>query len=193
MDTIFPREQIAIAFIGQFNEKGPDASLSAVAKELHISKKTIYRYFKSKDDIYLFFLNRDVAYVKAQDAEIQADPSLSTEEKLRKTLLVQFRGETRIDAGKALLLKKSNPRVYKAFGRAVEECFKPFVALLEEGKANGTLRKDLRTGFFIALLKEGYFMLFKEGFLKRNNLSYDEAYVTLADGLVQGCLARKEK
>jgi hypothetical protein len=39
MDTIFPREQIAIAFIGQFNEKGPDASLSAVAKELHISKK----------------------------------------------------------------------------------------------------------------------------------------------------------
>ena len=46
------KEQIEAAFIAVFNVKGPKVTLEEVATSIHISKKTIYRFFKSKTEIY---------------------------------------------------------------------------------------------------------------------------------------------
>ena len=45
------KAKIIEAFIMEFNADGTKLNLDNVAKRIHISKKTIYRYFSSKTDI----------------------------------------------------------------------------------------------------------------------------------------------
>ena len=43
------RPEIVDSFIAEFNEFGPKLTLDRVSSRIHISKKTIYRFFRSKD------------------------------------------------------------------------------------------------------------------------------------------------
>ena len=46
------KEQILEEAMRQFNRDGFDFKMDDLAKELHISKKTIYKHFKNKEDIF---------------------------------------------------------------------------------------------------------------------------------------------
>lgn len=50
------KELITEEFIKQFNLEGHRVSLDRVSKALHISKKTIYKNFGSKEEIYEYLL-----------------------------------------------------------------------------------------------------------------------------------------
>ncbi|NMB58941.1 MAG: TetR/AcrR family transcriptional regulator [Chloroflexi bacterium] len=54
------REEIADVFMKHFHHFGfKKTSVDEVAGELHISKKTIYEYFDSKEDIFRFIIQRE--------------------------------------------------------------------------------------------------------------------------------------
>ena len=50
------KEQILEEAMRQFNRDGFDFKMDDLAKELHISKKTIYKHFKNKEDIFHVFI-----------------------------------------------------------------------------------------------------------------------------------------
>ena len=70
------RQQIMDAVIDQFNKKGMKFTMDDISKELHISKKTIYKEFNDKDELFFATVDYGFSAIKAKEAEILADDSL---------------------------------------------------------------------------------------------------------------------
>ena len=70
------KEEIVNSFIAEFNVSGPKLTLDQVTARIHISKKTIYKYFSSKRAIYDIILERTSSYIVEKQKEIQQDVPL---------------------------------------------------------------------------------------------------------------------
>jgi len=64
-------------------------SIDDLAKEAGVSKKTIYLYFRNKEDVGLSSIDRVVERAYRMQNEIADDPSLEPSEKLRRMLIVR--------------------------------------------------------------------------------------------------------
>lgn len=64
-------------------------SIDDLAKEAGVSKKTIYLYFKNKEDVGLSSIDRVVERAYRMQDEIAKDPSLEPSEKLRRMLIIR--------------------------------------------------------------------------------------------------------
>lgn len=84
------KENIAEVFRKHFNYYGfKKTSVDEVAKELHISKKTIYKFFSSKEKIFDYVVNKIAhQYIKKLEKELSEVPS--TENKLFKLVELIF-------------------------------------------------------------------------------------------------------
>ena len=60
-------------------------SMDEIAKEAKVTKKTVYSYFKSKEEILKFFLNEEVQHMKEIVEEVEKDDK-SFFENLHKTI-----------------------------------------------------------------------------------------------------------
>ena len=63
------REKILKGTIQVFNKKGLKLTMDDVAEELKISKKTIYKEFKSKDEIFDSMVDYVFDNIKAREQE----------------------------------------------------------------------------------------------------------------------------
>ena len=88
------RPEIVDSFIAEFNEFGPKLTLDRVSSRIHISKKTIYRFFRSKDEIYSYILKQAARDVAMGQKAVLEDSSLSPAEKVRRILPVPLGKET---------------------------------------------------------------------------------------------------
>jgi AcrR family transcriptional regulator len=187
-DTI--RKQITTEFARQFNLIGPKTTLATLAKALHISKKTIYRYFKSKSDLYEKVLSATSDQIHAAQIAVRDDASLTTKEKLFKILTIKTEAEVLFDVSKMYQLKKYEPVFYSHLMAAYRLHWECFEALVEEGKTDGTLRPDASAPFLVSLLTKGYEMCYEGDFLSRNHLTYSEAVTELAKTILSGVLIK---
>ena len=80
------RQRIVIAMVEVYREKGLDFTMDDIAKHLSMSKKTIYKLFNDKEEIFLAVLDHVFARIKEAEREVVADESLGTVEKLIKLL-----------------------------------------------------------------------------------------------------------
>lgn len=183
------RDQIIKEFAKEFNEKGPQLVLSRVATTLHISKKTIYRYFESKTAIYDCVLKNTSDEIHAEQAKIVNDKSLSTKEKLFRILTIKSSTESLFDVSKMFEFLKYEPEFYLHLLRAYRTNWAPFTALIEQGKKDGTLKPDTSAPFLVSLITKGYEMCYEGDFLARNHLTYTEAVKKIADTVLAGIYA----
>ena len=72
--------------IKQYREKGIKFTMDDVANDLHMSKKTIYKYYKDKDSMLIDAVNEFFDTVKKAEEKILVDKELDYYEKLRKVL-----------------------------------------------------------------------------------------------------------
>ena len=72
--------------IRQFNEKGMKFTMDDISAALHISKKTIYKEFKDKDQLFMETVDYGFSALKEKEAQIIADDSLGLVEKLSKLI-----------------------------------------------------------------------------------------------------------
>jgi len=188
-----PREVIAEEFISQFNKEGHSVSLDRVSSSLHISKKTIYKHFRSKEEIYEFLLNKSADDIYRKQREIYNNDALNTKEKLIAILTIKTPAETQIDMGKISKLETYEPAFYKKVMLSYEKRWEYFTALINQGKANGTLKKDCSATFLVGLLSSGMEMLYKEDFLHANGMTYTEAIKMLAETVLDGVFNKEDK
>ena len=80
------REKILKGTIQVFNKKGLKLTMDDVAEELKISKKTIYKEFKSKDEIFDSMVDYVFDNIKAREQEILESEEYSTLDKIRLLL-----------------------------------------------------------------------------------------------------------
>ena len=186
MDLVVLKERITLEFLAQFPLTGPDTKLASVASALHISKKTIYKCFKSKREIYEDILRMISEETLRGQKKIYEDPSLTTKEKLYAILTVKTTWEMQVNMGKMSELEEKEPGVYRKLLKAYESQWDYFSRLVEEGKQNGTLRKETSAPFLVALLSSSFERLCHDDFLLKNKMSYAEAVALLARIVLEG-------
>lgn len=132
-------------------------TMDDVARELGISKKTLYQYFKDKEDLVdqvvdSYFLNNpnfDLMEVEGMNA---VDRIMNVRNHMIKMFkLVQNNLEYD--------LKKSYPKVYnKIIKFKREKIYKDNLSVMEQGKKEGLFREDVDSDF-MAKLAVGRFLL----------------------------------
>ena len=80
------RNDIILSTIEVFNDRGVTFTMSDVATNIHISKKTIYKEFDTKEELLDTVVDYIFDNIKAKEEQIMNDKSLSTVDKLRKIL-----------------------------------------------------------------------------------------------------------
>jgi len=186
------RQEIIKEFAREFNKDGPQLVLSSVASALHISKKTIYRYFESKTAIYDCILAQTCAEIHAVQDKIVNDSSLNTREKLFRILTIKSTNESVFDVSKMYEFLKYEPVFHQHLLAAYRTNWAPFSALIELGKKDGTLKKDTSAPFLVSLITKGYEMCYEGDFLARNKLTYTEAVTKIAEIVLAGVYANQD-
>lgn len=82
------KERIMYGAINRFNQEGISFKLDDIAKDLKISKKTLYKYYGGKEDIFSAAIDKIFASIKTKENEVFHNESLNDTEKLLAILEV---------------------------------------------------------------------------------------------------------
>ena len=170
------RPEIVDSFIAEFNEFGPKLTLDRVSSRIHISKKTIYRFFRSKDEIYSYILKQAARDVAMGQKAVLEDSSLSPAEKVRRISKVAELTEEAPGIAKEIL------EAYHASWDAVRQA-------LNDAKEKGVVRPEVNVDLLLTYLEASMKSLYSSKVLKEQHLSYTQAISALASIVVDGILA----
>ena len=172
-----------------FNEKGLKFTMDDIAKQLSISKKTIYKVFDDKEKMFLEMVDYLFDQIKASEEEVMKDKSLTTLEKIRKILGVMPESYRDIDLRKLYQLKEKYPSTYKRVEERLETGWENTLTLLEKGIKEGVIR-PVPLCLVKMMLEASLEQFFQRDILIVNNLSYGEALDHVVDVLVNGIAVR---
>lgn len=183
------RPDIVASFLGEFNAFGPKLTLDQIASKIHISKKTIYRFFEGKDDIYLYICK--IASKKLQTAleEIEKGEG-TTVEKMAKMIRARSCWAKDIDVSYVRELKEVSPDVYAAFLHLHHIHWESMMVLMNQGKNEGMVKSALDLRLAIRYLEAGLDALLDDDILATTGLTYAQAVDSLSDTFLNGMLNR---
>lgn len=183
------RQKIMEAVINQFNSKGMKFTMDDISKELHISKKTIYKEFDDKDELFFATVEYGFSNIKKKEAEVLADDSLDLLEKISMLIVCLPDNYKNIDFRKVYQLKEKYPLVYRKVAERIESDWEETEKLLKEA-IDKKLIKDLPIPL-IKLIIEGAiekFLTSKE--LSNTKYSYEESLNGMIDIIMNGLKVR---
>lgn len=185
LETMELREMILEGTIKAFNRKGLKFTMDDIARELAISKKTIYTVFADKESLFLAMVDYMFDHIKESEAAVVQDASLSTVEKIKKILGVMPEGYKEVDFRQLYLLRERYPAIYKRVEERLETGWETSIALIEQGIAEGVIR-PVRIPLLKMMLEAALEQFFQRDILLRNQISYQEALTEVVDILVEG-------
>lgn len=179
------RETILNGTLEVFNQKGLKFTMDDIAKQLGMSKKTLYKAFADKEELFLAMVDYLFDFVKMSEQEVMQDPKLTTLEKIRKILGVMPEGYQNIDLRKLYELKDKYPVIYRHVEERLETGWENTMELLERGIQEGVIRP---VPLFLVkmMLEAAVEQFFQRDILIANDLSYGEALDQVVEILVYG-------
>ena len=179
------RQSIMESVINQFNQKGMKFTMDDISKELHISKKTIYKEFDDKDELFFATVDYGFAAIKEKEAEILNDNSLDIVEKLTKVIVCLPDNYRNIDFRMAYQLKDKYPTVYSKLSSRIESDWEETEKLLKQAMDEGKLRKMPIP--VVKLIIEGAIEKFLGSEeLSKTSVSYENALNDMIDIIING-------
>jgi len=179
------RESIIEGTIVVFNQKGLKFTMDDIAKQLGISKKTIYTVFSDKETLFYAVVDYMFDSIKESERQVLEDTSLSTLEKIRKILGVLPEGYKEIDFRQLYLLKEKYPQIYRKVEERLETGWESSIQLLEQGMQEGVIR-PIPVALVKMMLEAALEQFFQRDILIRNGLTYTEALEEVVGILVDG-------
>ena len=179
------REQILEATIKVFNKKGIKFTMDDLAKELGMSKKTIYTVFKDKNELFLAMVDFLFDAIKEEEKKIEQDSSMSTVEKIRTVLAVLPESYREIDFRQLYLLKDKYPKIYRQVEKRLENGWETTIGLIERGIGEGVVR-DIKIPIVKMMLEASLEQFFQRDILVKNGWSYKEALEEVVEILTVG-------
>ncbi len=156
-----------------FSEKGyENASMDEIARASEFTKRTLYKYFVNKEDLF-FAVIRGCFQKLSAYLESSLRSGKSGREKLKAGFAAYYRFSRENQAKFRLMnyigfAKSDGVDVpnYRSFISVDDEIFKGVMRVIDEGKADGSIRRDLDTAHF------AYSMVFLvTGFLNELSLT----------------------
>lgn len=186
------KEKILEATIKVFNEKGLKFTMDDIAKELAISKKTIYTVFCDKETMFFEMVDYCFNKIKESEREIMADDSLPTVEKLRRTLCVLPEGYKEVDFRQLYLLRDKYPKIYQKVEERLESGWEQTIELMESGMEEGVIRK-MNPQILKTMLEATIEQFFRRDVLIRNEITYNDALEQVVGILIDGIVTEEGK
>ena len=168
------REKILIGTIQVFNKRGLKLTMDDVADELKISKKTIYKEFSSKDEIFETMVDYVFDNIKAREEEILKSSEHTTVEKIRLLLSAMPESYRNINFQELHPLKEKYPKVYKKLQKRLETGWEPTMNLLELGKKEGVIREDADLKIFKIMMEASLERFFEKDVMKGSTRKYND-------------------
>ena len=184
------RSRILDATIIVFDRRGIKLTMADIATEMSISKKTIYKEFESKDELFDAMVDHVFDSIKEREQEIADDPDADTVEKLRKLLGAMPEKYQGINYQELAPLKEKHPKVYKKIVKRLETGWEATIALLEKGKSEGVIREDADVALIKVMLEATIERLISGDVLRKRKIKYVDALNQVVDIIVDGIAVR---
>ncbi len=183
------KKDIMEATIKVFNEKGLKFTMDDIAKECHISKKTLYLIFDDKDQLFLTMVDYIFDAIKESEDAVLSDESLSTIEKLRKIIGVMPEGYKDIDFRQLYILRDRYPSTYAQVEERLETGWETTIQLIEQGIKEGVIR-PVPVPLIKMMIEASLEQFFQRDILIKNKISYNTALAAVVDIIVDGIAVR---
>lgn len=182
MDT---KEMILVGTMDAFREKGLKFTMDDVAKKLTISKKTLYKVFENKEDLFLAMVDYLFDSIKESKAEVLQRDDLTTLEKIRLILRVMPASYSNLDFRMLYQLKDKYPLIYKQVEKRLENGWEDTLQLMEQGMQEGVIRQ-VPLCLVKLMMEAALEQFFQRDILLQNQLTYQDALAQVVDILVDG-------
>lgn len=183
------QERIKLACIEAFNEYGCKLNLDDISQKLHISKKTIYRHFASKEEILEQIMTETFDDVHAKQRVIYDNPEWGTREKLRRILTAESKYERAIDMERLPEVQQVYPRLHAAMLEKYATEWELAMTLFRRGVEEGIFR-PVNPHLVQRMLQEGMQTVHRGEFLKMSGMTYWEAIAQMVDIILDGVSVR---
>lgn len=168
-----------------FRNRGIKFTMDDIAKQLCISKKTIYTIFDDKKSLFMEMVDYLFDQIKESEAEVLRDSSLNTVEKIRKIMGVMPESYKNLDFRQLYLLREKYPATYEKVEERLENGWENTIALLEQGMEEGVIRR-VSIPLVKMMMEASLEQFFQRDILIRNDLEYTQALQQVVDILVDG-------
>ncbi len=184
-DPALYRERVMEAAIEEFNIKGLKFTMDDIAGDLSMSKKTLYKVFSDKEELFLAMVDYCFDAIKKSEREVLEDDSLEITEKIRKVMIVLPAKYMCIDFRKLYSLKDKYPEIFAKVESRLENDWEPTIELIKQGIEQGKIKP-----ISIPVLKsmiEGTMELFlTRDVLIKEDMTYPEALERMMDIVMDG-------
>ena len=133
------RESVIAAATALFQTEGLRFTMQEVAAALHISKKTIYTVYPSKETLLLDMVDALFAEIHREKRELMA-ASAPIEERIEAVIVALPEQYRAMDFRLLDTLAEKYPAVARRVREHLETNWEPTIALLEEGMRLGSIR-----------------------------------------------------
>ena len=182
------RNHIILSTIEVFNDRGVTFTMSDVATNIHISKKTIYKEFDTKEELLDMVVDYIFDNIKAKEEEIMKDESLGTVEKIQMILGAMPENYRNIDFQNVYPFLEKFPDIYKKVQYRLATGWENTIALIAKGKDEGVVRKDANIRFIKLMLEAFIEKVLSDDTLATSGINYVDALNQIVDILVHGML-----
>ncbi len=154
------KEQIYAAAFELFRTHGLHFTMQDVAQSIHISKKTIYTVFSSKEELLLGMVDLTFEHIHARKNEIIRSAA-PLAQRVREVIVALPEELAGIDLRRLTEAQAAYPSVAQRVREHLETGWEPTRALLEEGVRAGELRpvplpvlRQMLTASFVSFLSD---------------------------------------
>ena len=179
------RREILNATIQVFNKKGIKFTMDDVAKEVGISKKTIYTVFADKQELVYDMVDYCFDSIKESEERVMKNAGLTTVEKLQAILGVLPDGYKDIDFAQLYILRDRYPRIYSRVEERLESGWDTTIELLRRGMEEGVVRQ-IDTAIVKVMFEATLEQFFRRDVLVKNKISYSDALAQVVDIICNG-------
>lgn len=190
-----PQEKILKTSLGLFFKYGiKHITMDDIAKELGMSKKTIYQFYKEKDD-----LINQLCDIELKEQEVQFnDMNRSAKDPIHEIMLISERMRVmmqNINPMFFLDLQKFYPTAYQRFQSFKEDCaYQNILTNIKKGIEQGVYRADLDPEFVSRLRLAQIDMLMFGNYFTYEKTSFAKTHALVLDIFIFGiCTVKGHK
>ncbi len=180
------RARLREAGLELFREAGLHFTMQQAAQAIHISKKTIYCVYASKEELLLDMVDEAFASIHRRKQAILDGPG-TLEEKIRSVIIALPESYSAMDLQQLELLDERYPRVAQRVRQHLETGWEPTLALLEQAMEQGLMRRvslPVLQGMICAAIE--HFLADRS--LEAQGISYTQALEEMISIILEGVL-----
>jgi len=178
------RQNVIDSVLEMFNDFGLDITMDDIADRMHISKKTLYRLFKSKEELIMTVCEYALVSTNDYKREILTQ-DLPLEEKLALLMHVVPDNLKQLDMGKVEGLWNKYPAARDMAAQYMNKSWEYVRELLNQGIEEGVFRK-VDDSLLKVCVSSTIDTLFDKGKLSEIGMNHDEAMEKLVELIMNG-------